>query len=136
MVWIDAKRSLDEDHRLAISERLGLFLSSFALSLSSLTQLGEGNAPGKLALLRQIRASAPVTAEELREKLTRKGLSVPSADWLTRRLDVLRKASEVVRLGDGSYVPSAATIRALGTTLHGRSSPDVSRLLALARGKR
>lgn len=136
VVWIDAKRTLDEDQRRTISDRLAIYLSSFNLRLASLTTLGEGNVAGKLALLRQIRASAPVSPEDLLTKLTNSGFTVPSAEWLARRLDALRKASDIVRLGDGTYAPSAATIRALGTTHQGRSSPDVSRLLALARDKR
>jgi len=133
-VWIDAKRSLDEQLRKSITERLSVFLGQFDLKIDSLSTLGEGNVPGKLALLNSIRLAAPATLESLIARLQSSGFSIPSVDWLRRRLDVHRRAGDVVRLHDGSYALNAATIRALGTSQRGRS-PDISRLLALARGK-
>jgi hypothetical protein len=133
-VWIDAKRSLDDGLRKSIAERLSVFLGQFDLVVDSLATLGEGNTPGKLALLNAIRLGAPATLESLTARLQSSGFVVPSVDWLKRRLDVHRRAGDVVRLHDGSFALNAATIRALGTSQRGRS-PDISRLLALARGK-
>lgn len=133
-VWIDAKRSLDDEIRKSMVERLSIFLGQFDLAVDSLTTLGEGNLPGKLALLNTIRLGAPITLDALTARLTASGFAVPSDDWLKRRLDAHRRAGDVVRLHDGSYALSVATIRVLGTSQRGRS-PDISRLLALARGK-
>ena len=133
-VWIDAKRSLDDQLRKSIVERISVFLGQFDLTVDSLVTLGESNLPGKLALFNAIRHAAPTTIESLISRLQRSGFSVPSIDWLNRRLDAHRRAGDVVRLHDGSYALNLATIRALGTSQRGRS-PDISRLLALARGK-
>ena len=134
-VWIDAKRSLDDQLRKSISARLSVFLDQFDLAVHSLATLGEGNVPGKLALLSAIRFAAPATPESLITRLQSNGFTVPSVDWLMRRLEAHRRAGDVVRLHDGAYALTAATIRALGTSQRGRS-PDISRLLALARGRR
>lgn len=134
-IWIDPKRTLDEDTRSSIADRARVFLRQFDLAMESLSTLGEGNVPGRMAVLAAIRHAAPVLPEALIEMLQARGFTVPSVDWMRRRLDAHRKAGEVVRLQDGSYAPNAAVIRALGTAQNKRS-PDISRLLALARGKR
>jgi len=134
-VWIDAKRSLDEQLRKSLVERLSSFLGQFDLTVNSLATLGEENVPGKLALLSAIRLAAPATPESLISRLRSSGFAVPSVDWIMRRLDAHRRAGEVVRLHDGTYALNVATIRALGTSQRS-GSPDISRLLALARGSR
>lgn len=134
-VWIDAKRSLDEPKRAEITARLNVLLGAFDLQLGALATLGEGNVPNKLATLRAIRQLAPVLPDALSAELSRQGFEVPSADWLRRKLDTFRRSGDVVRLQDDAYVLSASAVRSLGTSQRGRS-PDVSRLLALARGAR
>lgn len=134
-VWIDAKRSLDEQLRKSIAERLTVYLVQFDLHFESLATLGEGNVPGKLAILRALRIGAPATLDSVMNLLQASGFTVPSLDWLRRKLDGHRRAGDVIRLGDGAYVLKAVTISALGSSRTARS-PDISRLLALARGKR
>lgn len=134
-VWIDAKRSLDEQLRKSIAERLTVYLAHFDLQFESLATLGEGNVPGKLAILHTVRIGAPATLDSVMNRLQASGFTVPSLDWLRRKLDGHRRAGDVIRLGDGTYVLKAVTISALGSS-HTARSPDISRLLALARGKR
>lgn len=135
LVWIDAKRPLDDALRTTITQRVAVFLREFGLTVESLSTLGEGNIPGKLALLSAIRILAPTTPDFLLEDLQTRGFAVPSLGWLRRRLDTFRRSGEIIRLQDGAYALNVATISALGTSQRGRS-PDVSRLLALARGNR
>lgn len=134
-VWIDAKRALDQPQRDAMKERIEVFLRELELSLGAVCTLGEENTPGKVAILNAIRVSAPSSPPEIASQLQRRDFVIPSNEWLTRRLDALRRSNEIVRLHDGTYGLTASALRALGTSQQGRS-PDVSRLLALARGKR
>ncbi|CAM4265731.1 hypothetical protein COAQ111491_13975 [Comamonas aquatilis] len=134
-VWIDAKRSLDEQLRKSIAERLIVYLEQFDLKFESLATLGEGNVPGKLALLRAVRIGAPATLDSVMNLLQASGFTVPSLDWLRRKLDGYRRFGDVLRLGDGTYALKAVTMSAMGSSRTARS-PDISRLLALARGKR
>lgn len=134
-VWIDAKRALDQSKRNAMKERIQVILRELDLSLGAVCTLGETNTPGKIAILNAIRVSAPSSPPEIASLLQRRDFVVPSNEWLARRLDALRRSNEIVRLHDGTYGLTASALRALGTSQKGRS-PDVSRLLALARGKR
>ena len=91
--------------------------------------------PSKLAILTIIRAEAPVAPQRILELLSAKGLSVPSMDWLSRQLDAYRKSGDVVRLATGSMALTKKALHVLGTKKN-RASPDISRLLAMARGGR
>lgn len=134
-VWIDPKRQFDDVVRKEMSTKAELFLSELDLRLNSLTSLTGENLPGPYAMLRAIRQLAPVDLEGLSTHLKEKGFSIPSVDWVNRRLDALRKSGQVVRLGTGRYVLALSCIRALGTKRN-RQSPDISRLLALAVARR
>ena len=134
-VWIDAKRALDQSQRDAMKEKMEVFLRELELSLGAVSALGDANTPGKVAILNAIRVSAPSSPPEIAARLQRRDFVIPSNEWLARRLDALRRADEIVRLHDGTYGLTASALRSLGTSQQGRS-PDVSRLLALARGKR
>lgn len=134
-VWIDVKRAIDQGTFDAMKERIEVFLRELDLTLGAVSRLGEANVPGKVAILNSIRISAPSSLQEISALLKRRDFVIPSIEWLTRRLDALRRSDDIVRLRDGTYGLTASALRALGTSQHGRS-PDVSRLLALARGKR
>jgi hypothetical protein len=134
-VWIDAKRALDQSRRDAMKGRMKIFLTGLELTLGAVSTLGEANIPGKVAILKAIRLSAPSSPLEISALLKQREFVIPSNEWLTRRLDALRRSDEIVRLHDGTYGLTASALRSLGASQHGRS-PDVSRLLALARGKR
>lgn len=130
-VWIDPKRQLSDVVQKEISNKATIFLRELDLQLSSLTSMKGENLPSSFAVLRAIRQLAPVDAADLSLYLSEKGFSVPSIDWLNRRLDGVRKAGRIVRLGTGKYVLTLSCIRELGTK-KGRHSPDILRLLALA----
>lgn len=131
-VWIEPKQTLDEVVSKAIFEKVRTYISGFNVELSSLTLTTGENFPSVLGCLRAIRQLAPVTPSDLLQELIIRGFTVPSIDWLKRRLDAMRKKGQVVRLEGNRYVLSLGCIRSLGT-IKGRSSPDVTRVLALAR---
>lgn len=134
-VWIDPKRQLSEATWREISKKATIFLSQLDLELDSIALVTGENLPGALVLLRAIRQLAPVAIPHLRDHLLEKGFSVPSEDWVKRRLDNIRRNGRIVRLQDGSYVLSLRCIRELGTEKNKRS-PDITRLLALNRSGR
>lgn len=131
-VWFESKRTLDDEAVRRIKLRAEAFLGGFEISLTTFTTTGDENVPGNLACLRVLRQLAPATMAELNSELVRRQFTVPSEDWLKRRLDVLRKSGKVVRLAGGKFSCTLSTIHGLGT-VKGRRSPDLDRLLALAR---
>ncbi len=131
-LWIEPKHALEQSTVNELTKRAQAFLKLFDLSLSTVSITSEEVLPGKLALLTAIRFLAPATLTSTSIELARRGFKIPSADWLVRRLDGLRKAGNVVRLSSGEYALTQLSLHALGTSKN-RSSPDVSRLLALAR---
>ncbi|MBB2804732.1 hypothetical protein [Xanthomonas arboricola] len=131
-VWIVPKRQLGDVELDAISAKAKVFLSEVGLTLKSLTTTTGENLPSNTRCLAMLRRVAPATSLKLTQLLREKGFVVPSEDWMTRRLDALRKAGMVIRMKSGNYAISLQALKALGTSKHGRDSPDVSRLLALA----
>lgn len=131
-VWLDPKQMLNEAVSKAIAEKVETYISGFNMELGSLALTTGENLPSTLACLRAVRQLAPVDSSELLRELVNRGFTVPSTDWLRRRLDIMRKKGQIVRLEGNLYVLSLASIRSLGT-IKGRASPDVTRMLALAR---
>lgn len=131
-IWIDFKRPLEEQVLNRLQNHLATFSDLFALPKTSYAALGDINTPTRIEILSTIRQLAPVSVSTLANALLGRSFTVPSTDWLNRRLDVLRKTHLVIRRKDGSYVVTMEALAKLGTR-KGRGSPDVQRLLALAR---
>lgn len=132
-VWLDPKRSLDQSQLAGIGDTARQYLSGFGFELGSLALTTGQDLPGVLVCLRILRLLAPADLPALVHELVRRGFNVPSEDWLQRRLDSMRRSGQLLRLGDGRYVLTMEAIRKLGTSKD-RASPDLTRLLALARG--
>ncbi|MCE4535804.1 hypothetical protein LXT12_00835 [Pelomonas sp. P7] len=130
-VWLEAKRRLDESALGAIKTRAVLYLADLSITLSGFTLTTNENVPSDLVILKTLRQIAPATEGEVKRMLGRR-FDVPSDDWMKRRLDALRKAGKVVWIAEGKFACSLVATRALGT-IKGRGSPDIARLLALAR---
>jgi len=131
-VWIEPKGGIEADVLMAIHDRAEAFLRLVEIELSSVKLTTEEILPSKLALLTTIRHHAPASLTVIAADLGRRKLTVPSPDWLHRRLDALRRAGQVVRLGTGEYTLTEDSLKALGTAKN-RTSPDIRRLLALSR---
>ena len=134
-VWIEPKRALNPQTISEIHSRSQEYLKLVGLKLGVVSLTTDEVLPSKLAILTIIRAEAPVAPQRILELLSAKGLSVPSMDWLSRQLDAYRKSGDVVRLATGSMALTKKALHVLGTKKN-RASPDISRLLAMARGGR
>lgn len=130
-VWVVPKHKLSDEERSQIEEKARVFLKEVGLTLRHITTTTEENLPTKTRILTVLRQAAPVASPQLAELLRGMEFVIPSDDWMTRQLDGLRKAGMVVRMKSGLYAVTAQGLKGLGT-VKGRSSPDVSRLLALA----
>lgn len=131
-IWIEPKHQLAEDELSAIKNRASKFLDEVGVRLEFLTTTVDENLPSVYLCLRVIRQHAPIDPLKLTELLRVRGFVIPSDDWLLRRLDAMRRSGRLVRQDGGRYSLTLAALRDLGT-VKGRSSPDISRLLALAR---
>ena len=134
-VWLVPKKLIEPDVRQKIHEKLSVLIAGFDLAFGTLQLTNDENTPSKYACLTTLRTIAPADAASLQTALQSRGFSVPSTTWIVHRLDALRKAHQVIRMKNGNYAVSLETIRALGTKKN-RKSPDISRLLALARQPR
>jgi hypothetical protein len=130
--WISPKTQIELDILSKIEEKTRVFLSNYDLNLSRLEYTSAANLPGKFFCLQMIRLMAPVKLDELTNALRQKRFTVPSENWMSRMLDSLRKGGFVFRRKSGDYVLTLAGLKALGTLKNGRS-PDIVRMLALAR---
>ncbi|WP_336684309.1 hypothetical protein [Stenotrophomonas maltophilia] len=135
VVWVVPKRVLTDEELTQVSDKASVFLESVGITLRHLASTSGENLPSKTKCLAALRQIAPATVASLADSLRYQNFVVPSHDWMSRRLDALRKSGMVVRLRTGGYVLSLQALRALGT-IKGRGSPDVARLLALARSRR
>lgn len=131
-VWLVPKRQLSENELNDIEAKSKSFLAELDLDLAHLNLTSGENLPSKTRCLSTLRLIAPAPPVRLVESLRKSGFVIPSDDWMARRLDALRKAGLVIRLRSGSYVLTLLALKSLGTA-KGRNSPDVARLLALAR---
>lgn len=130
-VWVDPKRQLTEHELNEVGRKAKVFLDDVGLKLSQITTTWGENLPSKTICISVLRQAAPATTEELVGLLRGAEFIVPSKNWMTRRLDALRKAGLVVRMRSGRYTLTLQALKGLGT-VKGRRSPDISRLLALA----
>lgn len=131
-VWIEPKRLLAETTLSAISDRATRYLDLLGMALGSLSTTTDESLPSKLACMITVRQLAPASLTALSVELSRRGFTIPSAHWLAHRMDALRKGGKIVRLGNGEYTLSRHSLHSLGTSKNARS-PDISRLLALAK---
>jgi len=130
-VWVEPKQALTPTSRSAIETAAKKFCESQEIDLVGFASIGDAEMPGKFAILSTLKLIAPANLTQLAYELTQKGFTVPSEDWLARRLDVIRKAHGVLFTADKRYALTGSTLKALGTSKNGKRSLDVRRLLAL-----
>jgi hypothetical protein len=133
-VWVVPKKQLTDPEFDEIERKARIFLENVGLRLAQIARTWGENLPSKTKCVAMLRQVSPVSSAELARFLREADFVVPSDDWMTRRLDALRKAGLVVRMKSGRYALTLRALKSLGT-VKGPLSPDLSRLLALA-GKR
>lgn len=131
-VWLEPKKSLDDQTYSDIKRKVSQYLQGFEIKTGSIGTTTDADLPGGMACLRALRQIAPAPVYDLKAELENRGFTVPSTDWLKRKLEILRKANKVVWIADGQYALSLDSIRSLGTSKDAKS-PDVLRMLSLAR---
>lgn len=131
-VWIEPKRPLENEIIRQLEERSKAFLSLLDFQLEALAITADHSLPSTYALLTSIRQLAPAEFDQILSDAVGRGFSIPSQDWLSRKLDVMRKEGRIVRLRNAKYALTKFSLHQLGTT-KGRDSPDIRRLLELAR---
>lgn len=134
LVWIESKKPLTTELRTAIENAAEKFCESQKFTFNGMAMIGEVDTPGKVAILTALRTIAPASISDLAAKLTTKGFTIPSTDWLNRRLDSYRKSKNIILTTNKKYVLSIESLSSLGTSNKGARSPDISRLLAIWRG--
>ena len=135
-VWVEVGSDMVSSEVVSdLKDRIGKYFASFPVTNLKVQVSSMEDLPSVLACLRVIRKLAPVDIDQIVTELRVVGFNVPSVAWLSHRLDTMRKAGRVVRLRNGAYALTAGTLRKLGSS-KGRMSPDVMRMLAMARRSR
>lgn len=133
-VWIEPKA----DARAEIPKLSGTaraFLELSKVKLQSIILTVDDFLPANFAILSALRTISPASLEKLSSALVAKNFSVPSDDWVRRKLESLRKKNLVVWIKSEANMPHTYTLtlkglKALGTKKN-RSSPDITRVLAI-----
>jgi hypothetical protein len=131
-VWIEKKQELDNIQRVRITEHVRTYAQLFKLRGASLHVMSDFTLATPTEVLRAIRKLSPASCEEVCRELEARGFAVPSLQWVNHRFDLLRKNGLVVRMQNQTYALTREALQKLGTVKN-RRSPDVGRLLALAR---
>lgn len=131
-VWIEKKKDLGVDDRARLTEHIRTYARLFNLRGATLHVMSDFALATPTEVLRAIRKLAPASCEQACRELEGRGFKVPSLQWVNHRVDLLRKGGLVVRMADGTYSLTWKALHQLGTVKDKRS-PDIGRLLALAR---
>lgn len=132
-IWVELKKAASEEERQRLNDHVDRSIDLFKLPSASVLSLADIALPTRMELLSLIRTLAPVDCETLNGALQQRGFTIPSMDWINRQFDLLRKTGFVVRRHDRLYTLTLNALKRLGTG-KSRRSPDVVRLLALAKG--
>jgi hypothetical protein len=132
-IWLDNKRAILDAEDAAIRTYIEQYILATFLASAEIYLISQEAIATNTEILAILRKFSPSNCENLSLHLVERGFSVPSADWVNRKLDALRKAGLLVRFSNRTYALTSDALHKLGTRKD-RHSPDVSRLLALARG--
>ena len=133
-VWLSTHMPLEPEELEEITTHANQVSELFNLPPARIILLGAINTPTKLEILKVARRIAPVDCDRLKSALEKRGYDVPSLEWINKQFDLLRKNGFLVRMHNGTYGLTADGLTKMGT-VKGRLSPDIDRLLALARGQ-
>lgn len=133
-IWLATHTPPDPDELDEITNHAAQVCELFNLPSARIVSLGALNTPTKIEILRVIRRMSPINCDGLKAALEAKNYDVPSLEWINKQFDLLRKNGLLVRMHNRTYALTAEGLDKMGT-LKGRSSPDIDRLLALARGQ-
>lgn len=131
-VWLVPKAAINDDLLKEIKQKTGVYLAVFDIKEFSIELTSAANLPSRIVCLEVIRNQSPACLQSITETLRRRHFTIPSEDWMSRMLDVLRRNGMIIRSKEGMYSLTLAGLKALGTA-KGRRSPDITRILALAR---
>lgn len=133
-VWIEPKADIRSAIPL-LSGTAQAFLELSKVKLQSIILTVDDFLPANFAIISVLRTISPASLKQLSSALVAKNFSIPSDDWVRRKLESLRKKNLVVWIkGDGdmphTYTLTLKGLKALGTKKN-RSSPDITRVLAI-----
>lgn len=131
-VWVEKKKEPSERDVQGMAEHVTRYAKLFKVERAELRFTSDFDLATPTEVLRAIRRLAPANCEQVCQELEERGFDVPSPQWVNHRFDLLRKGELVVRMPDRTYALTSKALHQLGT-VKSKRSPDVSRLLALAR---
>lgn len=109
------------------------FLTSMKLALKGVEYNDiVGVEPSLMVILRALKSTYPITLEHLTSYLIKQKYYIESIEWLSKKLDLLRKKDFLVRSLDGMYRLTHYGIEQVPVT-RSRTSSDVERILTIAK---
>lgn len=130
--WVDFKVVPDDKLLFRLSAHLDRFATAYAIPPVQIVRLSASTAPTRTQMLQMGRQISPFTSRRMFDALSSQVLAVPSIDWVNRQLTALQCAGLLVQVHDEAYALTSAALKKLGTRKE-RRSPDIKRMLALAR---
>jgi len=115
-------------------ERLSLqFLTSMKLTLKGVEYNDiVGVEPSLMVILRALKSTYPINLENLTSHLIKQNYYIESIEWLSKKLDLMRKKDFLVRSPDGMYRLTHYGLEQVPVT-RSRTSSDVERILTIAK---
>lgn len=105
--------------------------STFDLRLISFEILSGSNSPPDIWFMNIIRKKAPISVDEIKKEIHKKGFESPEDKSIMKTLDRWRKRNFIHRRHDGKYVLTISGLQVLGS-FKDRLSPDVVRALDMS----
>ncbi|EMX2133424.1 hypothetical protein AAGT46_002819 [Citrobacter werkmanii] len=124
---LDSKEQVDVE-RLALQ-----YLTSIKLVLKGVEYNDiVGVEPSLMVILRALKSTYPINLEHLTSYLIKQNYYIESIEWLSKKLDLLRKKDFLIRSLDGVYRLTHYGIEQVPVT-RSRTSSDVERILTIAK---
>ncbi len=132
--WIEVPNTITADDEELIKGSLIEFLGFMRVSLEQAVFSTTLTLPTVTACINMIRKYAPLSKDELIQKLKDANFDQPAESWLDNMLDLWRKKGFLHRRSDGRYILTLAGLNRVGTRRN-KLSPDVGHALAMARAR-
>ena len=126
-------KGLEGKERVEVERLAVQYITSMKMTLRSIEYNDiVGIEPSLMVILRAVKSTYPITLENLAGYLIKHSYYIESIEWLSKRLDLLRKREFLIRSLEGVYRLTHSGIEQVPVT-RSRTSSDIDRILTIAK---